>query len=847
MFDELVELIKKDKPLADFEKLLIKGKKKDIDNKDEKFQASLIHWAAIYNRPDILASLHKFILPKDRKRLFSARDSDGQTALHWCSQDDEGSTAAAEFFLKKYPELLTTQDNKGLTPLHLAASNNCFAMVDLICAFDEKQTQKDKTEKGAWLVYAKVDGKKAIDLSSDVEVRWRLRKSALRQEPLRKFVGVHLSTHRNYLADSVVESSPLTKSELYYRSEKHPVVKELKKDAEIYYTDQTLAKGDKAHVGSYGNALQLFGNQFTPNLKVKPKHHPSDAKLYNSILAYKNTQCEKVLAGFAQKRPNSLLKIGHWNDYPSVMVHIPDASVHKADASKKPSQAAFENWADFILSYYVGLLNYAAYQKNLPIEIERRGGFGFHMPTAAPTNASFRISMGIVPDDYVNLMIDVLVELDDLLTKLSKNELDLPKLPKGIFCDSDDFTSYFGEKFKTSDLNDLVELLWAQTEKGGQTTVQNVMRTTYSRDGISAVVFRHGHDHNKMDSAKAFNEALVWVSEKIYVSKAKKEPSLSFRTEDALSYPTKFRQAAYKCEDKAFWEIIKLIHKRVSSLADPMTTSCLESIQYAIDSKNLQYLYADLDFLNEAIFSYALESLPEDTDVFGDAYGSDSEEEASFKHAKKDGEVEDILLCAKKVVTHSGMRAIWAALIALQPQLNPIRVYLQNAYYETPLGIKLIADLQGIKNCTIVKKLSEANVVIYDLNACITNGSNHNVDLNSLQKAKRYMILDATSASTSKVNQYLSLLLDGRAQALLVVESGFKNQQLAGDKNAHGIVRIFSKNANVRDRLYEEVKKSEKPIVSAASHHFRHAMKFIGATPSNRAIFDASEAPTCRA
>ncbi|MBA2649741.1 MAG: ankyrin repeat domain-containing protein [Legionella sp.] len=831
MFDQLLKMIKENSPDS-FDKLLKKATVEVFKEKDSEFHGSLIHWAALFDRRTILDSIHRFIASRrERNELFTALDNRGRTPLHWCNY--EGAPKSCKFFLEYFPKLVITTDTEGFTPLQLAAKKNLLSMVELLCNYDEQHCQADKN---TWIVHAKVDNKTAINLATDATVRWRLRHSALRNHPLRSFIGLNLSTHRNYLADSMVDSSPLTQSELYYRSGKHPIVHALKEKAEIMYENEGLVMGDKAHVGAYGNLLQLKGKQLHPT-KEKPRHHPSDAALYDSILTYKNKLCQQVVTGFNQRRPHSKITVGHWNDYPSVMVCINRSSIHKADKTEAPSPAAFEAWVDFLLSYTVGLINFAAYIQNLPIETERRGGFGFHMPTVAPTKESFRISMGIVPQAYVSLLIDVLIDLDKLLTKLESDDLYLAELPDDIFYASDSHLKYLGKKYKTPPLADLVELLWAQTEKGGQTTVQNIVRSSYARDGVSEVVFRYGYDNDAMNPAQAFNDALSWAAEKITVKKTSSRSSLTFETQYDLSYPTRFNNLPFICEDNDFWDLIRKIHTRVSSLDDPMTKACLASIKKAIQTKNIQYLYANLDSLNEAIFSYSLVSSSPETQEYGDAYGSDSDEE---------GEVNDVLLSAKKVVTHSGMRAIWASLIALQSCLGThekLKVYLQNAYYETPLGLKIITGLEKMTNYEIVKHTSEANVIIYDLNACITNGSNHEVNLKSLQQSKRYMILDATSATSVKVHQYLSLLTIGRVQALLVAESGFKNQQLAGDKNPHGIVRIFCKETKLRDALYKKVKEKERPLTSAESHRYRHLMKSIGATPSNKAILEGGTGP----
>jgi hypothetical protein len=633
---------------------------------------------------------------------------------------------------------------------------------------------------------------------------------------------MHLCTHRHYLADSPVSSSPLTQSELYPRSGKHPEVRILKKRAQIFYKDAKLQMGMKAHVGSYGNLLQLKGDRFE-RTKSRPIHHPGNAKLYDSILEYKNNLCDQVVFAFQNQCHQPFITVNHWNDYPCVMVYIPYKSVHKAEDTTAPSGPAFENWVDFILSYVIGLLNFSAWQRNLHIETERRGGFGFSLPTGAPTNASFRISMGIVPWDYVKLLVDTLVILNNLLNKLAHDKLKLPPVPEDNFYGSKEHQRYLNKKSKPVELHDLVELLWAQVEKGGQRTVQNIMRTAYARDGIAQATFNFCYKEKSIKPIQTFYHVLQWATQRIQAGS-----TLKFKTKSELEYPTQFKQEASSCDDPQFWRLIKLICKKIATLEDAQVKSCLEKITECERKKDLQNLYFYLDLLHEAIFMNAMEQANED---YGDGYGSDSDTEE---------EINGVDILAKKVVTHSGMRAIWAAIIAVNSIAeDDLHVYLQNAYYETPLGLTMIECLNELNSITIVTKKSEANVFIHDLNACVTTGYNSKEDLKAVNFNKKtaYIILDATSATSAQVHSHLFLLTRKHApQCLLVAESGFKNQQLGGDKNPHGIVRIFSIDKELLDKLYKQIKKSEKPLLSPTAHRYRHQMKFFGATLSNKAI-----------
>lgn len=822
MFNKLLKAIQ-DESHESFERLLKdkKTSKKDVLSTDDDGN-SLIHWAAIYNQKSILVSLYKykFLTEEDRKQIFCKPDSSGRTPLHWCAYAPAPNSC--QFLLNTFKKLAYICDEDSFTPLHSAAYENQLQMVEILCRFDERQDQDDPEN---WLIEARtLDDKLPIDLATDAQVTLCLKKSSLREHSAHQFFGVHLSTHRNYLANSPVKSSPLKESELYPRSSKHPLVHGLGDKAEVCYKKSPvkLAMGMKAHVGSYGNLLQMTGDIFKLK-KSPPPHHLSDAKLYDSMLHYKNKLCAIVTDKFKKKCPKSLIKVSHFNEYPSVMVCIPKNSIHKADDTKTPSAAAFENWVNFTLSYFLGLLNFGAWERNLPIEAARRGGFGFLTPTAAPTGASFRISMGIVPDDYITLLVDTLIRLDRIIKKLATNTLVVSEVPEDTFYGSDEHTDYLAKKYDLPELNDLVELLWAQVEKAGQTTMQNIMRTTYGRDGIAQATFQYCHQKGSIQPIGAFNHALTWVTEKLAINKG----ALSLQAEQDIVYPVRFKDKPYICKDPGFWETIDLMVEKISTLDDKVINACLKKITKCRKQQNLQELYFYLDLLNEAIFAHAV--TPDEDENYGDGYGSDSEEEA---------EIDNEMIYAKKIVTHSGMRAIWAAVTAASSILGNLRVYLQGAYYETPLGLQMIGQLNQLNAITIVKEISKANVIIHDINACITNNVNSSghLTVKELMETKRYIILDATSATSAQIHSYLPLLTQRRIHSLLVVESGFKNQQLGGDKNPHGIVRIFSKTKKQCNNLYESIKKSEQPLKSATSHRYRHDMKFFGATQSNQAI-----------
>jgi hypothetical protein len=245
-------------------------------------------------------------------------------------------------------------------------------------------------------------------------------------------------------------------------------------------------------------------------------------------------------------------------------------------------------------------------------------------------------------------------------------------------------------------------------------------------------------------------------------------------------------------------------------------------------------LYDHLEFLNELIYLIAIETAKEDE--YGDGHGSDSEVET---------EINQVKIWSKKVVVHNGMRAIWAAISTIVSHLgekNPSRVFLQDAYYEAPLGLPIIAQLHEA-NIMKVDTLSLANIVLCDLNPCITTQKSIKdydaIPYENLQG--KILILDSTSSTAQKVHGHLQQFTRSRVAALLLVDSGLKNQQIGADKNQYGTVRIFTRDKKLTEKLYQHIKKNEPPLLSPTSHRHRRIMKRLGAVPTTKVYTRPSE------
>jgi len=211
-----------------------------------------------------------------------------------------------------------------------------------------------------------------------------------------------------------------------------------------------------------------------------------------------------------------------------------------------------------------------------------------------------------------------------------------------------------------------------------------------------------------------------------------------------------------------------------------------------------------------------------------DGYGSDSdieEEDEKKSHGK---------LYGKKAIFTSGMRAIVAAFEASHHQLKSKKpkLCLHGAYYETDKARALL-KIKFRK----VQKISQAEILFYDANACVTDGKPVKVLEEQQLSGIKVLIIDSTSATIEESHRWVSLFRrQKKMQVLLFVSSGLKNEQGGADKNHYGTVRFFTKDRNTLEDLVKVVKETGGGIKSSVSHNARRLNKRLGNVPTNKAM-----------
>lgn len=634
--------------------------------------------------------------------------------------------------------------------------------------------------------------------------------------------GNQLSPSKLHYTDSLSEPPRIEVVGTYVRSEKSPWSK--LNTTEAFYPQKKLTNGEPAHAGSYRNTMELLGDTraTTTNIMVTSR---GDAVLYNRLLDYKKNLCQYI----AQRIPENstkMIKVGFYNDYPCIMVYIKRATVIKYDPQKKPSPACFEAWVDLLNSFFIGLVNHTAFMRHIPIELERRSSFGFMKPSIASTGDSMRISIGLIPYAYADLLIDCLSSLDTMLHALVHEPSALPPLSEGVFYGSPGHTRYLNGKCTTNPLDNLIQLLFARADKKGMTTVQNIVRTAYALDMFACITFDVLLRQHTYQPKDAFFASITWAVSCFQISTRN---TLEFNKNKSVALTPGVKLSSNGqpfLEEVAFFEMIKCIFDRLNATNERYLHQAAQVLIENYRKKSLDNLYRSLDYCNELIFFTAITQAQ--TTEIGDGFGSDSEEEWDFDAER---------MYTKKIIVHNGMRAIWCAITVAANQTENCRLFLDSSYYEIERGLKLIENLHNFQtNVTKVKKSSEANVILYDLNACITQGEK-NQDYTI--EAQKILILDATSATNHTIEQHVQRFAHSRATLLLIVSSGFKNEQSGADKNQYGTVRIYTKNKTLLDNTYTDIKKIEEktPLTSPTSHALRRLNKTLGWVHTNYSLF----------
>ncbi len=660
--------------------------------------------------------------------------------------------------------------------------------------------------------------------------------------------------------------------------------------------------GFGAKTGTYGNVLSR------PELKKKllleekkgerPRLVVQSGFVYDALLSYRVAACRYIGDKLEWAVCRYEIVSNSDNDYPCLIVAAPGGPTIRDVSNGGKLETNKKYWCRFVMSAFVGIVDRNAWSRGIPIELTMRSSFSFLAPSVAEVGASFRINVGIVPAEYMNILAESIVELyelfSDSFTKRLREEQpsknfggiakEYNKAKRKVFEKRQrEYEEYLEDerKLQEESSDDLDEprierkprkkvakprepvlldqnvgtawdMLFTAGDSSGKTVLTQVTdRSHVNLEQLSDLALRS--DEKLIEGTVKVPDRFVLKRESISLKPPKLLPLQSFS-----AYSPKGQKLIV---DREFWSMIQLL---VSALDAPF-----EEFAQFYDPRerwgHVGGLYAFLDRLNvDFIRAYAPRFLDDDD---GDASESDEDDDLEVGgrpelgvHGKdqrfgrlEDDEVEErpgkkVHVYSKKHITATGMRSIHLAHHCCRVYagergvaVTKVKVSANRMYYETEEAIEKVPIKKVLP--TKSEKLQQdnmgaASILFFDLNHC-----NALQDENPRVAFEEFdlIVLDHTSATTSRVHFYLKeAFRHERVRVVLLVTSGLKNEQSGSDLNTYGTLRIVARSREERDRLFQEVEgvdlleSGKRYEHPKESHAVRRAYKHFGFVPKTK-------------
>lgn len=572
------------------------------------------------------------------------------------------------------------------------------------------------------------------------------------------------------------------------------------------------------HFNAYQDAI-------TP---VARKAFKSEVNLYNLLLLRQKEQAAYIVRGLKKKYPK--LKINADNQYTCVLVAF------DAPAEEKN----IKTWTNFVSVIYLAIVNKLTMEHGVNIETHLRSSFGTFRPSVAECGVSLRLSLGLVPKQYIDCVKQALAYTYQLVN-LNQSALDDPhqqpifniKLQlNGVAADLEKYNHARGSKLSLKPT--LWQTLWTNGDSKGCSFASQIFRKAHTTEHLIDLILDELLKHDLADifkDNKKLQQAFANPISVLLNNYRLRGERLSFDIKKkSLKY---FEwQTEVKIDDPDFWGMVSHV-----CMAWRIKSADLKRI---LKAGKTTHLHALFDLLAKQFTFH-----PNQYDDVEDGYGSDSDDEQELELAPKKKQT----IHAKKFITATGMRAIQLSYAISKQCLASRKFDLLNIdfaatwmYYETDEAltrhpIPLIDDGK-----TTSKR--KGHIGFFDLNHCNAMQFKK-VNLISAVKANDLIaVVDSTSATTNEMNLALKVLYKRckKLIAVLFVASGLKNEQGMSDYNAYGTVRIFAKSKAICQALYDQLVELEKEASykhPKQSHLLRKTAKDQGMTPSNHMILRA--------
>lgn len=660
------------------------------------------------------------------------------------------------------------------------------------------------------------------------------------------YVGIPCCTALRFFLLSPYHQFPIIEAGKYSRSHQSPHAKFVGKINLDYKfpspVKRNLKGAEISHLGLLHPPEQALQNS-QQLIKMNKKENGGDGGLYDSLLIYRNKTCRDIVKKFFNEVTTAIIVPGYYNEYPCIMVYTPFFFLDK------PKFNTRKGWTKAVVCYFMGLINFKAQQAGIAIELVMlRPSFGFLTPTIDACEDSFRLSVGIIPAEYGDILVDGLKILNQVfsLLKNKREEFDLT-LPDDIYLRTLDYKKYLDEKQVDLPATTLELLLAEKIEKtsAGKSAITNLVRTPGMQIALALYVYEELmklSDFSDREFTHLFVKFLKWGFGHVKVKNDKLTVEYPLLEKTYESF-----KDSKKITDPHFWELVshltRVMHQGLGKeYSFPLARKIKElshqlnaDIQTLMRQKKLNLLYYKLEKLNELL--RVLSIIEPHDDVF-DPCGSDSETEDEVKK-----------IYGKKVIVGSGMRAI---IVACSMAIDHCRkfkaepnIFTYKMYYESKEALKLlkIKALEIEKYKT--KDKEKADILMLDSNAVVKIPEEQ---LSPFEVANKTMnntvlIVDSTSSTLSTYRSWIDFFKNNRRlQILFFVASGLKNEQIGADNNHYGTIRVFTRDKKLLDEIMNNIKESGEEFIRVnVSHRRRRLVKQLGGAPRNSLILQNTE------
>ncbi|MBS0351775.1 MAG: hypothetical protein JSR33_11445, partial [Proteobacteria bacterium] len=511
-------------------------------------------------------------------------------------------------------------------------------------------------------------------------------------------------------------------------------------------------------------------------------------------------------------------------------------------------------WTKAVVCYFMGLINFKAQQAGIAIELVMlRPSFSFLTPTIDECGDSFRLSVGIIPEEYTDILIEGLKILNQVFYHLKTNrkKFDL-MLPNDIYLRTPEYKAYLKEEKTEFPTTTLSLLLMERVEKThqGKNAITNLVRTPEMQVALALHVYEalgKLADCNDKRLTTLFVESLRWGFQHVKVKKETltvEYPNLETKTYEPF-------KDSKKIVDPDFWKIILHLSRTmyqglVTEYSFPVAQKVKElahqlniDIEKLASEKKMNRLYYCLEKLNELL--RVLSIIEPHDDIF-EPCGSDSETEDKSEK-----------IYGKKVIVGNGMRAI---IIACNTAIGYFRktssrepnIFTYKMYYESREAFKLLKiKVSEIKENKTSAKL-KADILMLDSNAVVKNPEEK---LSPFEVANtitnnKILIVDSTSSTLPTYRRWIEFFKKNyRLNILFFVASGLKNEQFGADNNHYGTVRVFTRDKKLLNEIIDNIKNSDEKFIQVnVSHRRRRLIKQLGGVPRNSLILNSEGTTT---